>query len=181
MALTRERFLLNLDIAAELGARLVVFHTGFLPVVHTPAYCPDWPDRQVEFWGPMAEESAQRGVLIALENMWEPEPDIVSEILDRVDSPSLCACLDVGHLYLFADALSRDRWIEQLGRRLIHCHINNHRGFYDDHLLLNFPGGVINYKRDVLPLLSALPNPPSLVLEMDDIEYLERSLRYLGR
>ena len=88
---------------------------------------------------------------------------------------------DVGHLYLFADALSRDRWIEQLGHRLIHCHINNHRGFYDDHLPLDFPGGVINYKRDVLPLLRALPNPPSLVLEMDDLEYLERSLRYLGR
>ena len=180
-ALTRERYMLNLDIAAGLGARTVVFHTDFLPIVRNPAYRPDWTERQVEFWGPMAEEAAGRGVRIALENMWEPEPDVIGDVLDRVDSPHLCACLDVGHFYLFSDYLPLERWIKQISHRLVHCHLNNHRGFFDEHLPLDFPGGVIDYQRDVLPLLRALPTLPSLVLEMDELEYLERSLRYLGR
>ena len=71
-------------------------------------------------------------------------------------------------------------WVERVSQRLVHCHMNNHRGFYDEHLPLDIPGGVIDYKRDVLPLLHALPSQPFLVLEMDEIESLERSLRYLG-
>jgi sugar phosphate isomerase/epimerase len=186
VALTRERFLLNLDIAAELGARVVVFHTMFLPNVYRPIvgggiYHPGWVRRQIEFWGPMAEEAAKREIIIALENVWEPDPNIIGDLLAEINSPNLCACLDVGHYYLFCDYLPLARWIEQISRWLVYCHINNHLGSYDEHLALDAPGGVIDYKRDVLPLLRALPNQPSLSLEIDDLEYLESSLRYLGR
>ncbi len=186
VAVTRERFVLNLNIAAELGARHVVFHTQFLPQAYRPVvsgtdYHHSWTEGQVEFWGAMAEEAAERGVVIALENMWEPEPDIIGNVLDRVDSPHICACLDIGHAYLFSDYRPLKVWIERLSHRLVHCHMNNHRGFFDEHLALDFPGGVIDYKRNVLPLLRALPNPPTFVLEIDRIEHLESSLRYLGR
>jgi sugar phosphate isomerase/epimerase len=180
VALTRERYMLNLDIAAELGAQTVVFHTDFLPIVRNPDYLPGWTARQVEFWTPMVEEAARRGVVIALENMWEPDSSIIGDVLDQIDSPHLCACLDVGHVYLFSDYLPLEVWIERTRHRIVHCHLNNHRGSYDEHLPLDFPGGVIDYKRDVLPLLQALPHQPALVLEMDELEYLERSLRYLG-
>ncbi|MGD1994041.1 MAG: sugar phosphate isomerase/epimerase family protein [Anaerolineae bacterium] len=180
-ALTRERYMLNLDIAAKLGARTVVFHTDFLPIVRNPVYRPTWTERQVEFWLPMTEEAAAREVVIALENMWEPDPGIIGDVLDQVDSPHLCACLDIGHVYLFSDYVPLETWVERVSDRLVHCHLNNHRGFFDEHLPLDFPGGVIDCKRDVLPLLRALSNQPALVLEMDEIEYLERSLRYLGR
>jgi len=186
VALTRERFMLNLDIAAELGARTVVFHTQFLPQVYRPViggpdYRVRWTRGQVEFWGTMVEEAAKRELVIALENMWEPNASIIGDVLDQVDSPHLGACLDVGHVYLFSDYLPLKMWIDQLSHRLVHCHLNNHKGTFDEHLALDLPGGVIDYKRDVLPLLRALPNPPTLVLEIDEIEYLESSLRYLGR
>lgn len=186
VALTRERFIMNLDIAAELSAHTVVFHTNFLPQVYRPVvggpdYLITWTRGQIEFWGPMAEEAAQRGIVIVLENMWEPEPDIIGSVLDEINSPHLGACLDVGHFYLFSDYLPLKRWIKQISHRLVYCHLNNHRGSYDEHLSLDFPGGVIDYDADVLPLLRALPNSPALVLEMDEIEYLESSLRYLGR
>jgi len=189
-AVARERFMLNLDIAAELGARSVVFHTHFLPQLYRPVlggpdyrlkdYRSSWTEGQVEFWIPMAEEAAKRGVVITLENMWEPDPDVIGDVLDRVDSPHVRACLDVGHFYLFSDYLPLERWIKQISRWLVHCHLNNHRGSYDEHLSLGFPGGVVDYKRDVLPLLHALPNQPTLTLEMNEIEYLESSLCYLG-
>jgi sugar phosphate isomerase/epimerase len=185
VAVTRERYLLNLDIAAELGARVVVFHAHYYPQIYRPAvggadYRTSWTRGQVEFWGLMAEEAAERGIIIALENYLEPEPHLIGEVLEQVDSPHLCACLDVGHFYLFSDYLPLARWIQQISHRLVHCHVNNHRGTYDEHLPLDFPGGVIDYKEDVLPLLRELPNSYNLVLEMDEIEYLESSLRYLG-
>jgi sugar phosphate isomerase/epimerase len=181
VALARERYMLNLDIAAELGARHVVFHTDFLPVVRNPTYRPGWTERQVDFWGPMAGEAAQRGVVIALENMWDPDPDTIIDVLDQVKSPHLRACLDVGHVYLFSDYLPLEAWVRRVSHQLVHCHINNHRGYFDEHLPLDLAGGVIDYQGEVLPLLRALPNPPSIVLEMEEIEHLERSLRYLGR
>ena len=185
VAVTRQRYLLNLDIAAELGVRVVVFHAHFIPQVYRPVvggpdYRLTWTRGQVDFWGPMAEEAAKRNVVITLENYLEPEPSMIGDVLDQVDSPCLCACLDVGHFYLFSDYLPLARWIAQIRDRLVHCHLNNHRGTYDEHLPLDFPGGVIDYKRDVLPLLRDLPNSYNLVLEMDDLEFLESSLRHLG-
>ncbi|HHN93937.1 MAG TPA: sugar phosphate isomerase/epimerase [Anaerolineae bacterium] len=185
VAVTRDRFMLNLDIAAELGARVAVFHTLFLPQVYRPVigkrgYLSDWTDGQIRFWSSMVAYAAERNVIIALENMWEPEPDIVGNVLETVNSPYLGACLDVGHFYLFSDYLPLERWINRISHRLVHCHLNNHRGSFDEHLPLDFPGGVIDYKRDVLPLLRALPTNPTMTLEMDEIEYLKSSLAYLG-
>jgi len=180
-ALARERFLLNLDIAAELGARHVVFHTDFIPVVPNPFYRAGWTERQVVFWQGMVPEIGQRRLTVALENLWEPQPDIVGQVLDQINSPLLGACLDVGHCYLYAPAHPLADWVARLSGRLVHCHLNNHGGRYDDHLPLDAPGGVIRYREDVLPLLNGLATRPWCVLEMDDLEHLERSLRYLGR
>ncbi|HEC34695.1 MAG TPA: hypothetical protein ENI37_08305, partial [Chloroflexi bacterium] len=95
-AVTRERYLLNLRIAAELGACHVVFHANYLPALHHPDYLVGWTRRQVVFWNDLAEEAQRLGVVIVLENMWEPEPGIIAGVLEQVDSPHLAACLDVG-------------------------------------------------------------------------------------
>ena len=180
MALTRERYLLNLRIAAELGACHVVFHANYLPAIRNPSYLRDWTERQAAFWSDLVEEAARLGVVVALENMWEPEPGIIGGVLDRVNSPYLGACLDVGHVHLYSDSLPFSAWVDRLRDRLVHCHINNNRGLYDEHLPLDIEEGVIDYQV-VLPLLRSLPRPPLIVLEMDRLEDLERSLRYLGR
>jgi sugar phosphate isomerase/epimerase len=179
-ALARERYILNLEIAVELGARHVVFHTDFIPIVPSPSYRAGWMEREAAFWSRLVEEAVRRDVTIVLENMWDPAPDIVGDLLDRVDSPHLCACLDVAHFYLYARDVSLQDWIARIAPRLVHCHMNNHRGRYDEHLPLDLAGGVIDYWQDVLPLLAQVPAPLWLVLEMNRLEYLQRSLRYLG-
>lgn len=179
-ALTRERYLLNLRIAAELGACHVVFHANYLPAIRHPTYLPDWTERQANFWGRLVDEAGRLGVIIALENMWEPDPTIIAGVLEQVDSPYLAACLDVGHVHLYSDSLPFSAWVDRLRDRLVHCHINNNRGLYDEHLPLDAAEGIIDYQA-ILPLLRSLPRPPLIVLEMDRLEDLERSLRYLGR
>ncbi len=179
VALTRQRYHQNIQIAAELGARHVVFHANFLHVIRHPHYLQDWTRRQVGFWGELAEEAGELDVVIALENMWEPDPDVIARVLDQVDSPHLAACLDVGHAHLYSDSIPIEVWIERLTDRLVHCHINNNQGEYDEHLPLDAEGGIVDYQA-VLPLLDNLPHSPLLCLEMDDLAYVERSLRYLG-
>jgi len=179
-ALTRKRYLTNLHIAAELGARNVVFHANYLPALRHPRYLQDWTQRQVAFWSDLTDEARRLGLVIALENMWEPEPSIIAQVLEQVGSPHLAACLDVGHVYLYSDSLPFSAWLERLGDRLAHCHINNNRGLYDEHLPLDAEGGIIDYQV-ILPMLRALPHPPLISLEMEDLKDLARSLRYLGR
>ena len=128
VAITRERYLLNLQIASELGAEHVVFHANYLHVIRHPNYLLYWTKRQVDFWSKMAIEAQRLGVFIALENMWEPNPDIIANVLDQVDSAHLGACLDVGHAHLYAEDSPFINWVERLQDRLIHCHINNNLG-----------------------------------------------------
>lgn len=176
--ITRERYALCLRIAAELGARHVVFHTNYLPWLRNADYLRRWTRRQADFWAEMSREAERLGVIVALENMWEPSPDIIGRVLDWVDSPFVAACLDVGHAYLYSDSLPLSAWIARLRDRLAHCHINNHRGIEDEHLALDAAGGVINYSL-VLPILFTLPTSPLITLEMDRLEDLERSLHFI--
>jgi sugar phosphate isomerase/epimerase len=178
--LTRERYLLNLRIAAVLGARTVVFHANYFPIIRHPDYLPTWVERQVSFWGDLVEKARELDLVIALENMWEPDPHIIARVLDEVNSPYLAACLDVGHAHLYSDSLPFSAWLNRLERHLVHCHINNNQGLYDGHLPLDAEGGIVDYE-SVLPMLRALPKPPLVCLEMDNVEDIVRSLRYLGR
>jgi len=180
VSLTRERYLLNLRIAAELGARHVIFHANFCPLIRQPGHRVDWTERQVVFWGEMAEEASAHDLIIALENMWEPEPGIIADVLDRVDSPHVGACLDVGHVYLYSDSPSISRWLDRMERQLVHCHINNNPGTHDQHLPLDSEAGVIDYG-SIIPMLQALSSAPLVALEMENLADLERSLCYLGR
>lgn len=175
---TRERHLLGLRIAAELGARHVVFHTNYLPWVRNAHYLHRWTRRQAEFWAEMGAEAERRGLVIALENMWEPGPDFIRGILSQVNSPAVRACLDVGHVYLYSDSLPFSEWLTRMQEYLVHCHINNHRGVEDEHLALDAPGGVVDYSR-ILPLLRDLPAPPLISLEMESLDDLKRSLQFV--
>ncbi len=126
----------------------------------------------------MGAEAQRLGLIVALENMWEPRPDLIGHILDQVDSPAVRACLDVGHIYLYSDSASFTEWLDRLKGLLVHCHVNNHRGVGDEHLPLDAPDGVVDYSL-VLPLLWNLPVPPLISLEMESLEDLERSLQFI--
>ncbi len=175
---TRERYLLNLRIAAELGARHVIFHANYLPWVRNARYLRQWTQRQVGFWTEMGAEAQRLGLIVALENMWEPNPDLIGNILDGVGSPFIRACLDVGHAYLYSDSIPFTEWLARLKELIVHCHLNNHRGVEDEHLPLDAPGGVIDYTV-VLPLLRGLPASPLISLETESLDDLERSLRFV--
>jgi sugar phosphate isomerase/epimerase len=106
--------------------------------------------------------------------MWEPDPSIIADVLDGVNSPHLRACIDVGHTFLFSN-LVLDNWLERLRRYVDYTHLNNNPGGIDYHLALN--EGTIDYSR-VLSTLRALPQPPVFCLEIERVDDITRSLPY---
>lgn len=175
VALSRERYLHNLEIGRELGVKYIDFHANYLPLVDHPNYLPGWVERQVVFWAPMAEQAEKYGIVLLLENMWEPDPAIINRLLERVPSPYLKACLDVGHAALYS-RLPLSAWIKALGANLVYTHLHNNHGDTDVHLA--FGDGVIDFP-EILNTLRALPQSPLFSLELPNLESIKASLPYL--
>jgi sugar phosphate isomerase/epimerase len=171
----RERIEHALDIAAQLGARTIVFHANFIASMRNIEYRTGWTERQIEFWRPLAERAWDAGQVIALENMWEFDPDIIGDVLRRVDRPGLQACVDIGHTRLFSD-IPLETWVKNLDSYIAHVHINNNSGVVDEHHALT--DGVLPYPA-ILRCLRSLPKPPAFSLEIERVEDMVRSLPLL--
>jgi len=171
----RHRVQQALLIAAELGAHKVVFHANFIASIHNPEYRIDWTQRQIEFWSSLAEEAWDKGLMIALENMWEFTPDIIGDVLRKLNLPGLRACVDVGHAHLFSD-VPFTCWLQSLNSYVVHVHINNNSGAVDEHHALS--DGVLNYP-EILAQIRRLPHSPTLALEVDRVSDMEQSFALL--
>jgi sugar phosphate isomerase/epimerase len=173
---TLTRFKQALQIAHELETEIVVFHANFLAQVHTEDYRIGWTRRNIDFWGPLASYASLLGVTIAIENMWEFDPYLIGDVLKAVEHPRLRACLDVGHAHLYS-RVPFETWVRVTAPYLAHVHLNNNDGEDDVHRAL--ADGVMDYTR-ILPLLRALPNQPTFVLEMDRVADMRASLSFLN-
>lgn len=179
VALTRQRYLLSLDIAAELGASSVIFHTNFFPMIRSTTYRQHWTEHQTEFWRGMAEEAETRKLSIAIENMWDPDPYVLRDLIVRVDHPRVAACLDVSHICLYQDGGGEmSEWFDVLEPHVVHIHINNTQGVLDQHLALDVSDGAIDYA-SLIPRLLTFEREPALVVEISDPGALEESLIFL--
>lgn len=124
------RFRQSLDAAARLGASLVVIHDGFIPLV----YFPEWfVPQSVNFWRSFLAEGIPDGICIALENVMDPDPAMMVEIVRQVGDPRLGLCLDVGHANTCVSRLAPQAWIEPMAEHLLHVHLHNNCGDRDLH------------------------------------------------
>ncbi|MFW5748155.1 MAG: sugar phosphate isomerase/epimerase family protein [Chloroflexota bacterium] len=177
-ALCNQRYQHAIYIASELEIGLVNLHANFIGSLHNPSYRQGWHKRNVPFWHDLAEFAREYGVIITLENMWEFEPTIISDILHEANHPNLKACLDVGHAEVFGDVdFTLDHWIGALHPYLVHTHLNNNNGVMDEHHGFDWEQGVLNYN-EILPRLRAINPQPNMVMEMWHVEDMRRSLHY---
>ena len=144
----------------RLGLRRMVLHTGYYPTI----YYPQWHVQQsVKFWERFMADKPE-DFRLYLENVFDPEPDTLIEILDTLGDPRVKACLDVGH----ASAVRTDplEWIRALGPRIGHFHMHNNDGKTDLHDPLT--EGVI----DMGQVLQAIDNycPPEATLTIESRE-----------
>ncbi len=178
VAFCRERYRRALTVAVEIGADMAVYHTGFNPLIRAPGYARRWTQRSAAFWQELGEEAGRMGLTIALENHWEPRPEVLCDLIDAVGLPTVRACFDVGH----ANAYSRQspgQWLSTLAGRVVCIHLHNNDGRLDSHSPLE--QGTVDYAR-FLPLLAIQAERPRLVLEVaGGRQEVQDSLFYLRR
>ncbi|MBC7221034.1 sugar phosphate isomerase/epimerase [Candidatus Bipolaricaulota bacterium] len=129
------------DLAADVGAELVVVHPGHVD----PDYLPldGERDRAAQRFRFALEvilaRARRRGVEVTVENKQRsPGWDMVHTaaehrvVLDLF--PALGACLDFGHLHTTGGEPAP--YVAALGERLVHVHLHDNRGERDEHLPL---------------------------------------------
>lgn len=125
--LARYRYRQAIDLARRYGAAKVVIHGGFNPGIYFPCW---YTEQSVLFWREFLREDP--GMELCLENVMEPEPELLEEILRQVDHPRLRLCLDVGHCNVYSK-IPVARWLEALAPWISHFHIHNNTGEFDTH------------------------------------------------
>jgi sugar phosphate isomerase/epimerase len=139
-----------------------VLHTGYYPTI----YFPQWHVQQsVRFWERFMADKPE-DFRLYIENVFDPGPDTLVEILDQLGDPRVMACLDVGH----AAAVGSDPldWIRTLGPRIGHFHLHNNDGTGDTHNPVT--EGVIDMKKVLQVTDDYCPPDASLTVESRDAE-----------
>ena len=157
-AAAREDLRRTVELAAEVGAEIVVFHPGRLPSEYRRDPGALEAARSVLYANleeliPYAE---RLGVVLAVENKQRGSnrdliltPQEHREVLERF--PGLWACLDFGHLNTLG--LDPVEFVRALGERLIHVHLHDNHGQADEHLPLG--EGNLDWKRCISALAEA--------------------------
>lgn len=126
---SEKRYRQSIALADSMGIRDLVIHDGFVPLV----YYPEWfTEQSVEFWKRFLGETVE-DVRIALENVMDPTPELLLEVVERVNDPRLGICLDIGHANTEESRVPPLEWVKTMQKRLFHCHIHNNRGERDLH------------------------------------------------
>ncbi len=176
LEITRKRFLQAVSAAKVLEAKVIVFHTGYIPEKVEPIY-ESWFARALETFLMVGEEFKGR---IALENVFDRDFKVITSLLERLPS-NFGFCFDVGHFNIFSQ-VPLSEWFVNLSSRLYEFHLHDNLGIQDSHL----PFGKGNFNFDLLFKLidlhfNKLPSDFILNLENKSLEDVKESLSFLRR
>ena len=118
----RERYDMAWGYCLRFGAEKMIVHANYVEDLYWPGW---FVNRHVEFWKRFLEEHCEP-VTICLENVMERAPDLLLDIVKKVDDPRLRICLDTGHANL-SDVSPAD-WLKTCAPWISHYHIHNNNG-----------------------------------------------------
>ena len=130
---TMERFSRTLDFAEILKPAVIVFHSGYerWKYAHKTNV---WLEQSLETWRPVNERAADIGVKVAIENVFEDEPDNLVLLAREMGSPNFGLCFDTGHFNLFARR-SLSEWLQMVKPYILAAHIHDNNTNADEHIV----------------------------------------------
>lgn len=171
--ISRVRIEQSIDIGKKIGAKAVVFHTGYNPSLNSAEYVDKWIATNVDYWGGVLDNHPD--INIYLENSFESTPDIFERLSEQLSKyPNYGVCLDYAHASLSKTEPSQ--WARRLGPYVKHIHINDNDGISDLHRA--WGNGVIDRKQ-FYEDYERYMNGASVLVEVSDFENAVSSIKVL--
>ena len=171
-----KRYYQSLELAEFFDVSTVIFHTCFNNLLKQKQYQEMFFLNNVEFYKEFVKEFERLGITATMENVHEPSPELIRNIIAAVNSPYFKATLDIGHANLHSE-MPVSEWIKEYGIMLHHMHFHNNFKDEDSHSsLLN---GDLNIK-DILLALKEMQLYPTVTFEIFEKEALIESVEYFN-
>lgn len=167
--ITELRYEQSIKTAEKLKINKIVIHGGYIPYVY---YEESYVEQSILFFRDFMKKVPEN-MLIALENVMEPSPDMLVKIVEGVKDARLGLCLDIGHANTEISHVSPAEWVLPMAPYLKHVHLHNNYGGRDLHNSLD-DGNVPII--DLLPKITALCPAASFTLE---VMHCESSVKWL--
>ncbi len=168
--LSRKRCELSCEVAVQMGAHNVVFHSSCFTFLRG-AYLEGWAALCADFY----EELADRYDLnIYIENSPDIDPEPIRTLMEIIHDERIGVCLDLGHAHYSQTKIAG--WFDALGEHIGYLHLSDNNGIYDDHLPLG--EGTIDWQEADRLYRSLNKNIP-MTLEVGGPEGLVRSVSFL--
>ncbi len=123
-----------------------------------------WLENSRETWKHFLTMAADMDTTIALENVYENNPTMLSILLNSFDNPdNLCFCFDTGHYNAFSTVFLEE-WIDSIGSCIGEVHLHDNTGIADEHAPVgegNFPfHRLFEYlsEREIRPIITLEPH-----------------------
>lgn len=129
--ITINRLKQTIDISSRFGAKIMVVHPGYWPF-KTPALREEWMQRAKPELVELAQFAQEKGMKVALENVFDRTPEDLKALVDMVNLPNVGICFDTGHYNMFSTLPMRE-WFELLGEHIFECHIHDNDASADQH------------------------------------------------
>ncbi|MEG2786833.1 MAG: sugar phosphate isomerase/epimerase family protein [Romboutsia sp.] len=132
LELTRFRYMQCIEIAKNIGANYVIFHSQLNPLISVPRIRKLKLDNQINFWKNLLEEINDLNITILLENEYDDSYEELLYILKEVNSNKLKMCLDIGHVLAYSNR-KLEEWVEKLKDYIKYIHLHFNDGSFDSH------------------------------------------------
>jgi sugar phosphate isomerase/epimerase len=140
--------------------------------------CDDlWLENSVKTWTELITLARNTGTIIALENVYEKEPDILRRLFEMLSSDHVCFCFDTGHFNVFS-CTPLCVWLDQMGKYVGHLHLHDNLGEFDEHLAIGC--GTFPFI-ELFETLHNIKAKPTLTLEAHSQEALWHSINNVQR
>lgn len=164
----------SMYIAAELGVKGVVFHTGLIAELQLSSYIEHWLEEQEKLWRRLLHQYPT--LYVYMENTFEKAPDCLIRLKERLpDEDRFMLCLDYGHACL--TVTPPELWVASMAKHTGHIHLNDNDLVADLHQV---PGdGVIDFGHFKNLLLQHRLHAP-ILLELSSVTDQKRALEYMS-
>ena len=133
-SITQMRFRQLLNAAAILKPRAAVFH-GAYDRWRYSGRRDVWLNNSIDTWRKVVESASAVGMRVAVENVFDEDPEALQMLFEAVDHKDFGFCFDTGHFNLFTK-VPMEAWFTSLGRHLVEVHLHDNDGTADSHWAL---------------------------------------------